>query len=214
MKKTNQNKYHPITWTLCASHFNHEFHFSGQNFSLLSAKICNYNRILPENLVEKLPWPSPQHAQDSLGCSSAVTEEGERIPEAGAAGGVCCSAPGQHAAHCGGYVWGSRCWGLICCVPQGAACALLKLCSEWTGDFFLLCLKTPRLLGIGGNSRKWSLKLTNLCWKTPEVQREGDSESIWPNQRAWPGARTGNPFLPPPTPFQGANYSKGLWDSE
>lgn len=56
-----------------------------QNFSLLSAKTCNYNRILPENLVEKLPWPSPQHAQDCLGCSSAVTEEGERVPEAGAA---------------------------------------------------------------------------------------------------------------------------------
>ena len=130
--------------TLCTSYFNHEFHFSGQNFSLLSSKTCNYNRILPENLMEKLPWPSPQHAQDSLGCSSAVTEEGERVPEAGAAGGVCCSAPGQHAAHGGGYIWGSWCWGLIRSGPQGVACAGLELCSEWTGDFPFV-LEDPKI---------------------------------------------------------------------
>lgn len=31
---------------------------------------------------------------------------GERVPEAGAGGGVCGFAPGQHAAYRGGYVWG------------------------------------------------------------------------------------------------------------
>lgn len=56
-----------------------------------------------------LPIPascSPCHVPGCSGCSSAVAEGREAVPETGAAGGVCGSTPGQHAAHCGGYVWG------------------------------------------------------------------------------------------------------------
>lgn len=108
------------------------------------------------------PW-HPHHAQGSFGHSSVVAEEGERVPETGVAGGVCRSTPGQHAAHCGGYVWGAWRWGFICSGSQRTAHTLLEFSSEGTGEFFFLCLKTQRLLGIRRNGRKWSLKLANLC---------------------------------------------------
>lgn len=76
--------------------------------------------------------PSSRHAQDSLGCSSAVAKGEERVPEAGTGGGVCCSAPGQHATYCSGYVWMSLPWGLICSGLQQGAHTLLKFSSEWT----------------------------------------------------------------------------------
>lgn len=41
-----------------------------------------------------------------MGRPSAMAAGGERVPEAGAGGGVCGFAPGQHAAYRGGYVWG------------------------------------------------------------------------------------------------------------
>lgn len=73
------------------------------------------------------PWgrdaePSPHHVQGGLGRSSAVAAGGEGVPEAGAAGGVRGSAPGQHAAYCGGYVWGLHAGGNWLWVPQHTLC--------------------------------------------------------------------------------------------
>lgn len=109
------------------------------------------------------PQPSPHHAQGSFGCSSAVAEGGERVPEASAGGGVCCSAPGQHAAYCGGYVWGSFHWELVCSGLQWAAHILLDFSMNGLEKFSFHAENTQRLLGIGGKSRKWCLQLTSHC---------------------------------------------------
>lgn len=61
---------------------------------------------------------SHHHVQGVFGHSSAVAKGGERVTEAGTGGGVCCSASGQHAAYCSGYVWVSLCWGLISLGPS------------------------------------------------------------------------------------------------
>lgn len=79
------------------------------------------SRDLPKHQEEKapmLPLPTqprllqPCHVPGCSGCSSAVADGRERVPAAGAGGGVCGSAPGQHAVHCRGYVWGFFCRGL------------------------------------------------------------------------------------------------------
>lgn len=75
------------------------------------------SRNLPKHLEKTpaLPLPTqptplqPCHVPGCSGCSSAFAEGRERVPAAGAGGSVCGSAPGQHAADCGGYVWGF--WG-------------------------------------------------------------------------------------------------------
>lgn len=97
------------------------------------------SRDFPKHLEEKaptLPLPTqpsllqPCHVPGCSGRSSAVAEGRERIPEAGSGGGVCGSAPGQHAAHCSGYVWGFLCRGCVCFGSQQAACTLLDFISE------------------------------------------------------------------------------------
>lgn len=65
-----------------------------------------------EEKAPSLPLPTqprllqPCHVPGCSGCASAVAEGRERVPAAGAGGGVCGSAPRQHATHCSGYVWG------------------------------------------------------------------------------------------------------------
>lgn len=149
----------------------------------------------------RLPQRCPRHAPDCSGRSPAVAEGGESIPAAGTGGGIRRSAPGQHAAYCGGYVWGSFCWALICFGPQQAAYTLLEFNSESIWEFSFLCSKTHRGCWVWGKKKPTENGVWNLSniakrlrrFKKKEVQRGPD----W--RRGWPGARTGCAFLPPQT---------------
>lgn len=79
---------------------------------------------LPEEPGGETPQPSPHHAQGGFGRPSAAAAGGERVPEAGAGGGVCGFAPGQHAADCGGYVRGPCAGGSLLWALQPTPCDL------------------------------------------------------------------------------------------